>query len=151
MIVEGGALGNTPDPFGFDKDHEGTSLVHSREHPFSGVYHEVPLTTLLDEVTNHFSCWYEVTPYAVIVRPLSIPREISRIAAFPVDQRFFGNDGEEGPLSAVDVLRQHGFLFKGDGHALHDEANSRLIVKGEPREIERIGRLLQNLSAGQGD
>lgn len=150
VIVEGGAAGSAPDPFGFDKENKVTPFVHSRDHPFSGVYHDVPLTTLLDEVTQHFSCWYEVTPYAVMIRPLSIPRAVSRIAAFPIDQRFFGEDGEEGPLSTVDVLRQHGFLFKGEGHAVHDEANSRLTVKGEPGEIERIGRLLQNLSASGG-
>ncbi|MBL9156786.1 MAG: hypothetical protein JNJ70_04925 [Verrucomicrobiales bacterium] len=151
IIVEGGAAGPAPDPFGFDKDHEGTSWVHSKEHPFSGVYHDVLITTLLDDVTQHFSCWYEVTPYAVIIRPVSLPREVSRIAAFPVDQRFFGKEGDEGPLTAVDVLREHGFLFGGDGHAFHDEANARLIVKGKSREIERIGRLLQAIAGNQPD
>lgn len=164
VIVESGdaavSSGNEAGSFGFESEEDDSRPAFLTEETFSGVYHNVPITTLLDEICNHFSVWYQITPYAVEIRHSSVPKPDYRIAIFPFDRAFlraetpFNRDPfnpeqepvEKGdPISAIEALQQLG--FSGGANAYFDEANSRLVVKADLREIERIAKVLESLGA----
>jgi retron-type reverse transcriptase len=43
-------------------------------------------------------------------------------------------------------LEPHGIVFEGEANACFDEANSRLIVKADRREIESIAKVLESFA-----
>jgi hypothetical protein len=142
--------GNEAGSFGFESDNDDSRPAFLTEETFSGVYRDVPITTLLDEICRHFSVWYQITPYAVEIRPSSVPKPDYRIASFPFDRNFALVENGN-PRSVVTALEQNGMVFDSETNAYYDEANSRLIVKGDKREIELIAQLLLSLAADEKD
>jgi hypothetical protein len=83
------------DPFSSETDGSTQAATDKPEATISEVFVNQSVHDLFEEVTARFSCWFEVTPYAVRIYPNSVPKPVYAIVAFPVEEDFVANPGLE--------------------------------------------------------
>ncbi|MCB1204522.1 MAG: hypothetical protein KDN18_09700 [Verrucomicrobiae bacterium] len=151
------------DPFSSETDGSAQSATDKPEATISEVFVNRSVHDLFEAVTARFSCWFEVTPYAVRIYPNSVPKPVDAIVAFAVEEDFVANPGLEAsapsasdPFASevkvdretprtriMDALESAGVSFHGTSNLVYDPSSSRLIVRAPLEELKAVSRYLQ--------